>query len=459
MKFSAVSLLMLSTLLLCAGTASCAPADAGHIEFVDPQGGGSNPNPINSNRLLPNIAALREVILTSELKQKILAHFPNERNKDVYSLLGNSNVVMNADARELTGWILSHLEEMKEEILLAFPEFTVSRAGIYVLGVVMNDIADAWTLIDSLSSITRSGVSSAADIPQVILLDQKADRLDIKRTVEGANYSVVPQNQNLIVAVNFNAGDTWSSSLTKASQLPLISVENITIEQIISYAEQNDPQARSETHEQTSDRITGNIIEILREILSRHEVEEYITDNNILSRDIFSRRIVSSDIKTFTSRDIIAGPEEPTQAMIDAVRQDGYQITAKLNTIQVSESGFYIFKVNLSEQAFNELRGAKANEVRAYALNDSEANVRLSFITGLINTFELLTMSGEKMTSIGVREFLLIGLLESSKPLSVYLAKIIIMLLMGGCSLNKGIIAVIAVSAVMIRVNFYRNRK
>ena len=60
-------------------------------------------------------------------------------------------------------------------------------------------------------------------------------------------------------------------------------------------------------------------------------------------------------------------------------------------------------------------------------------------------------MNGEKMDTIGVREFLMIGLLESSKPLSLYLAKLLIMLLLGGCNHGWGIAAAVVVSGLLIR--------
>ena len=171
---------------------------------------------------------------------------------------------------------------------------------------------------------------------------------------------------------------------------------------------------------------------------------------------MLSRDIVSTDIKTFTSADVVAEPEEPTPAMQEAVKDEGYEIAAKLNTVQVSESGFYIFKVTLSEESFQKLQGLTADEVRVYALNDSEIEIMPSIITGILNTFELLTMSGEKINTIGVREFLLVGLLESGKPLSVYLAKMLIMLLLGGCNYGWGIAAIFAVPVVMALTKRYR---
>ena len=93
-----------------------------------------------------------------------------------------------------------------------------------------------------------------------------------------------------------------------------------------------------------------------------------------------------------------------------------------------------------------------------YALSDTDLDIEIApaFITGILNTFELLTMTGEKMDTIGLREFLLIGLLDAGKPLSLYLAKLLIMLLLGGCSYGWGMSALLAVPAVMIFTKLYR---
>ena len=68
----------------------------------------------------------------------------------------------------------------------------------------------------------------------------------------------------------------------------------------------------------------------------------------------------------------------------------------------------------------------------------------------MINLFEL---NGGKMDSLGVKEFLIAGLLQAGKPFSLYLAKLIIMLLLGGCSsgINPSIVPVIILGLIVIK--------
>ena len=479
MRHSRTLLLAVCILTLSLGAGkiyAASPSDAGHVYCVEPVAPYEPGNPSNNDNtqdftqpetpadnrttVKPNTDALRQVVITEQTSQQIASQFPNAQGKAVYSLMGNENIYVNTDARAVNNDFAAHLEQTGEEIMLPFPSMTASEPGIYVLGVSMAGIAEGGTLIDSVSTITPASSAanfrSAADIEQITLLDQGGNPVDTKRATNGRTYAVVPDNQNMLVAVNLNAGETWTGSLTKPVQLPTILVETVTIEQIAEIVQETDEQAQTETHEETVERITNNIVEVVQEIISRPEVIETIITNNIFSQDVLSRDIVSTDIKTFTSADIVAEPEEPTQAMQEAVKEEGYEIAAKLNTVQVSEAGFYIFKVTLSEESFQKLQGLTADQVRVYALNDSEIEIMPSIITGILNTFELLTMSGEKINTIGVREFLMIGLLESGKPLSVYLAKLLIMLLMGGCNFGWGIASLLAVPAVMIFAKYYR---
>ena len=462
MKFSAAFILIISVIILSAGCSCAAPSDAGHVYFVEPV------NPVepqnvpqaNTRTLTPNMSVLREVVITENMSRQIATLFPGTDWQDVHSLVGNENTTIDSEARAITSELASHLEQTGEEIMLSFPSVTAQEAGVYVLGVAMQDIAEPGTLIDSVSTITPASSAanfrSAADIEQITILDQGGNLIPPKRATNGLTYITVPENQNMLVAMQLNSGDTWTGSLTKPVQLPTILVEPVTISQVAEIVHETDEQAQTETIEETTERITNNIIEAVQNIIARPEVIELITTNDVISRDILSRDVTSIDIKTFTSADIVSDPEEPTPAMVEAVTNDGYEIAAKLNTIQVAEGGFYLFKVTLSEESFQKLRGMTAHDVRAYALSDSEVEIMPSFITGIINTFELLTMSGEKMDTIGMREFLLVGLLNAGKPFSVYLAKILLALLLGGCNYGWSIAAICAVPVVIALTKRYR---
>ena len=90
------------------------------------------------------------------------------------------------------------------------------------------------------------------------------------------------------------------------------------------------------------------------------------------------------------------------------------------------------------------------NDLKMYALYDdgSSEQVNTSILPGLINTWELLTLSGEKL-EFGAREFLMVGFLNAGTPFSVYLTKILLALLMGGCDSGLGLAGIIVITSTL----------
>ena len=123
-----------------------------------------------------------------------------------------------------------------------------------------------------------------------------------------------------------------------------------------------------------------------------------------------------------------------------------------------------MLKVTLSDNLYEQIKGLSAKDLRAYALHDDgkdepeseTSQVRTSFITGLLNTWELLKLNGEKL-EFGAREFLMVGFLNAGTPLSLYITKILLMLLAGGCNIGIGIVGITAIGVSAIY--FIRNRK
>ena len=162
-------------------------------------------------------------------------------------------------------------------------------------------------------------------------------------------------------------------------------------------------------------------------------------DAEIAQRIADELGVASSDLK-FLTRANIGKPIEPTDAMKKYVASDDHEIIINLPTVSVDEAGIYIVPVTLSGDMWEMVQGQSIADYKFYALNDSDLGknqMRPVFINGFAGTWEVFTLSGEKMDSFGMREFLMVGFLEASKPFSLYLARLIIMLLLGGC--NSGI--------------------
>ncbi|MBQ7155408.1 MAG: hypothetical protein IJR85_07650 [Synergistaceae bacterium] len=134
----------------------------------------------------------------------------------------------------------------------------------------------------------------------------------------------------------------------------------------------------------------------------------------------------------------ISAPKEPTQEITDYVKSDGYEINGKLSTISANTQGYYVFKITLTDELYQLLGTQSVSDFKFYALSSKDhAGVSVSLLSGLLSTWELFTLNGDKLDSFGTKEFLMVGFLDAGTPFSVYLAKIIIALLAGGC--NTGI--------------------
>ena len=142
---------------------------------------------------------------------------------------------------------------------------------------------------------------------------------------------------------------------------------------------------------------------------------------------------------------------------------DNHQITLNLPTTLASEEAedkleWYAISVDLSEplwantfgKVWKDLDGQAVSNYKIYAFGEdfiAEERFQPAFITGLVNTFELFSLTGKKLEKFGVREFLMVGLLNAGKPFSFYLGKLLLAILMGGC--NTGAIPGTVSAAVL----------
>ncbi len=205
----------------------------------------------------------------------------------------------------------------------------------------------------------------------------------------------------------------------------------------------------------TSGRTHRGVITSPRE-LERGTIEAVELAPSIVEK-IAEAVSVSADAIKFITDENISDPQEPTPGMRDELSSQNAEIIGKLNTLTVSVTGYYVFKVTLSDDLYEQIKGISINELRAYALYDDGrggsrpegANVGASFISGLLSTWELLGLNGERL-EFGAREFLMVGLLNAGTPFSVYITKLLIMLLMGGCDAGLGLagLAALGLSAV-----------
>ena len=161
--------------------------------------------------------------------------------------------------------------------------------------------------------------------------------------------------------------------------------------------------------------------------------------------------IDKSQVKLITQENI-SSPQEPTQNTKKYIHDDGYEATYKLNTLTVSEDGYYVFLVNIPD----EFVGKKVSDIKLYAMeNKDNAEVSPSFVSiinGILNYGEITNLLGIKIDTLE-GQMLAIGFLQAGTPFSVYLAKILLAILAGGCNSFFGFIALGAIALTVLRIH------
>ena len=185
---------------------------------------------------------------------------------------------------------------------------------------------------------------------------------------------------------------------------------------------------------ETPGNVSSDTTQTVSEDVPEGIVQPVIPAPEVIENIARTLSIDSSQIY-FVSEDNIAPAEDPSQSMTDYVQADGHNITGKLGVISVDTPGVYVVKVVMTDELYAVLKDQNVADFKIYALSDEEpSEVNDSLISGLLGTWEILSLSGEKLTNFGVREFLMVGLLDAGTPFSMYIAKILIALLLGGCS-------------------------
>ena len=189
------------------------------------------------------------------------------------------------------------------------------------------------------------------------------------------------------------------------------------------------------------------------------EVEQAVISVVVLSDDVLQKLADSvsvdrSEIHMLTSDDFDPREApEPTEAMKETAKSDNYELVAKLNTIQVDRDGWYVFQVNVS----GDIVGTSVNDLQVYVAEESDfaaGSFRSAFgilplINGISGGFEIHSLFGIKLDTVP-KQFLALIFLSAGKSLTMYIGKILLMLLAAGCAATSGlgIIAAVVIFAV-----------
>ncbi|MBQ8692565.1 MAG: hypothetical protein IJ520_05400, partial [Synergistaceae bacterium] len=266
--------------------------------------------------------------------------------------------------------------------------------------------------------LKRSAIHSAAESSSYSALEFMPT---IYLNREGKLISKVPDDQFVIIATCCNANTAKGLFVLENNELPWGVVEVV------------EPEEVSDSH-----------------------IEQIAA---ALNADVGSVKfLVSTDITH-------AAPAEPTKAMRSFAAKNKYTFAAKLDTVTVKEDGVYIFKVAIPE----ELRGIDPNKFELFGIDpaaiannynpdessgDVEASVLPPVFAGLGSAIDWAAIFGDDYWIVG-------AVLPAAQPLSMYLLKLLVMLLAGcdaGAGVGLGVFGLIAVCGSFAAFKIFRRK-
>ena len=389
--------------------------------------GSDNSTPTESDTRANTIAERYSFNMSSAMMNRVLSVFPRASEGSVYQLSGSEIVsdtwtISDSDAQELA--------ELNEEAVMNIPAIRAENTGVYVLKLTLSAIeAGTKIMLHAVSAVSDGGGSvsaSALEDVQYKFLDEDGNEID-----------TVPESGAVYAAMQLTAGTETRGVITVPSS-------------------RNRPAPLAQ----------GTVVPIVFE--TEEEQEELIT--NIVEALSETVSIDAEEIKFITEENITPAPE-PTREMVNEAKNNDHDLIGKLSTIEVEEEGWYVIKIELSNDLFEQVDGVDINDVAMYAFsadvtasdnNTYTVRSSLFMINGLLGTWELLTVSGQKFDKFGFREFLMVGFLNAGQPFTLYLAKTILALVTGGlgagCSAGLGLSGAAGALAAIIFIGLRKRR-
>ena len=352
------------------------------------------------NTVTPDMDSISAVELTDELRQKI-ANYYKVSTSEIYSLYLESGVTIDSSTRKLTQEDYDTLSEYSARTLYALPKMTVNKSGVYVWINSVKGYASTGANLQELFNIASKYTCFKSD----------GNNIDFD---EETKYFLNPEDQCFIEAALMTAGETyWGYVVVPADgaeELPVTVIEPV-------------PELS---------------FDVLQNIANEMSID--VSELNLLTADNLS------------------APREATKAMRDAAAKDRYQLAYKLDTITVSEDGYYVFAVNVPE----EFRGKSLNSMKFYTFApDFSGSSVNSSIWGLLNgigTLGEFNMMGFNINSLEGK-ILVVGLFQAAEPVCVFLARLLLTLLLGGCNATGAGIVLCSVSSAALLVYIRKRRK
>ena len=396
------------------------------------------------------------------------------------------------NAALVTGTGTTYFTDTSGESIDTLPEHMLAvgflpasqRAGVYIAekntGNVHGDTPSsrkisAFTLSDTareniaaslgissseLHAITEENISSPIEAGQnlLVLLDDNYELADVLESlsVSGTGYyafmihvpdELAGKNINEVKLYASNSGGTLTGNFFGMDGQGLEQLQN----DVIGVVRLTDGQS------------SGIYIGSAREVLPSAglpvaEIEPISTLSDEVLQNIARTTSVDVEQIKFLSNDNIGTPLEATRGIADMVKEEGYELTHKMNTISVDKEGYYAFYVYVPDEYVGmSIKDVKVLLVRRSGFADAEVRTAIPVLSGLINYGEVTNILGVSIDRLE-HKVLVISLLQAGESFSVYLGKLLLMILAGGCESGIGRFAFAGAVILLAGVKFMRHR-
>lgn len=344
--------------------------------------------------------------MPDNLRNKLLSAFPGVSANDIHQL--NDDEIV-SERWTINDDDLEGISFMNERAVMTIPVIKPETSGVYIVQLNISNVDAGESIALRKISSTSSVSSSAVEDMDYKFFDEAGNEID-----------TVPDNKIVYAAMNLTAGEETHGVITTAVKIAEGFVTVIPVESQ----------------------------DTLREVIFQE-----------LSADISDDERFNAEDLIFLTVEDISDAKDPEPEVHEQAKSENKSIVGKLSTITPKETGYYVIKVEMSDELYEQINGLNVSDVEVYATDDESqiSEFKASLLFGLLNTFELLTIQGKKFDHFGFKEFLMVGFLDSSQPLTLFLAKTILAIFTGGlagCNFGLGL----AGAACAVLFIIYRKR-
>ena len=393
---------------------------------------------------LPAVVPQR-IEITESMRATILEMFASRDiiESEIFSPFDDNGANMQGDPAQFLNTDVDVI--YPNSALAALPILSVKTRGAYVFGVSLEDVVNPGTQLTSWAKVANNASVSAA----------------AKRASSTINYAYASRAKGLKRSLIRSAAENSSYSALETMSTIYLNrdgelISEVPEDQFVIIATCCNANTSKGLFVLENNELPWGIVDVLKpEEVAPEHVEQIAAVLSVDAGEV--RYLASSDIMRVV-------PLEPTPAMRSFAAKNKYQFAAKLDTIRVKEKGVYIFKVVIPD----ELKGINPEKLELFGIDpealvnnsnpespgDVEVSVLPPVFAGIGSALDWAAIFGDDYWVVG-------AVLPAAQPLSMYILKILLMLLAGcdaGAGVGLGVFALIAVCGSFAAFKIFRRK-